>query len=240
MSENDIQQIARFTREFVLTSLIPWMEKCVVEWNDAYSSSKRLPSRLFSSTRRLFGSGASTPPPPVHTPSTSTSSLPIRSLASNTSQTSFPGSGTLLQPPSHLRRLAEFATILGDYKLATSVWESLRKEGKGGSVSWVDSCLGAHCDAYILNLFRISFRYCFLHHLQCGRMQCRRSRAYILLPSSSPLRLNFKRSSMQSGGKLVSNPTIFSAMSSRVNVGLCGQQEMWASSDLIPIKNDID
>lgn len=31
------------------------------------------------------------------------------------------------------RRLAEFSTILGDVKLATSVWESLRKEGKGGS-----------------------------------------------------------------------------------------------------------
>ena len=33
------------------------------------------------------------------------------------------------------RRLAEFATILGDFKLAVNVWESLRKESKGGSVS---------------------------------------------------------------------------------------------------------
>ena len=32
------------------------------------------------------------------------------------------------------RRLAEFATILGDYKLAISVWETLRKEARGGSV----------------------------------------------------------------------------------------------------------
>lgn len=32
------------------------------------------------------------------------------------------------------RRLAEFATILGDYKLAISVWEALRKEARGGSV----------------------------------------------------------------------------------------------------------
>jgi hypothetical protein len=30
--------------------------------------------------------------------------------------------------------LAEFATILGDFKLAVTVWETLRKEGKGGSV----------------------------------------------------------------------------------------------------------
>jgi len=33
------------------------------------------------------------------------------------------------------RRLAEFATILGDIKLAISVWETLRKDNRGGSVS---------------------------------------------------------------------------------------------------------
>lgn len=38
-------------------------------------------------------------------------------------------------PPSQQRRLAEFATILGDLKLAITVWEALRKESKGGSVS---------------------------------------------------------------------------------------------------------
>ena len=37
------------------------------------------------------------------------------------------------------RRLAEFATILGDYKLAISVWETLRKDGRGGSVSYIVS-----------------------------------------------------------------------------------------------------
>lgn len=37
MSEQDIQQTARFTREFVTMSLVPWMEKCVVEWNEVVS-----------------------------------------------------------------------------------------------------------------------------------------------------------------------------------------------------------
>lgn len=37
-------------------------------------------------------------------------------------------------PPPQQRRLAEFATFLGDIKLAISVWEALRKEGRGGSV----------------------------------------------------------------------------------------------------------
>lgn len=130
LSEPDIQQVARFTREFVVMSLLPWMEKCVVEWNEAYSSSRRLPSRLFSSTRKLFGSSTQPTQYPTHASSPSVSSLQSRS------PTSQPASSTavLPTPPSQLRRLAEFATILGDYKLATGVWESLRKENKGGSV----------------------------------------------------------------------------------------------------------
>jgi hypothetical protein len=34
MAETDIQQTARFTREFVVMSLVPWMEKCALEWNE--------------------------------------------------------------------------------------------------------------------------------------------------------------------------------------------------------------
>ncbi|KAI8981263.1 ER-golgi trafficking TRAPP I complex 85 kDa subunit-domain-containing protein [Trametes punicea] len=140
LSQDDIQQIGRFVREFVTMSLVPWMEKCVVEWNENYSSSRRLPSRLFSSTRRLFGSSStvSSPATPTHGSSPSVSSVSSRfthgansSVSSITSVTSVStiGGGTVNQQ----RRLAEFATILGDYKLAISVWETLRKEGRGGS-----------------------------------------------------------------------------------------------------------
>ncbi|KAH7928488.1 hypothetical protein BV22DRAFT_1082749 [Leucogyrophana mollusca] len=133
MSEQDIQQTARFTREFVVMSLVPWMENRAMEWNEAYSSSRRLPSRLFSSTRRLFGSSSPAAQTPTHSSTPSTSSLPIRSHTYSASQTSMSGSVILAPPPSQQRRLAEFATILGDFKLAVGVWESLRKEGKGGS-----------------------------------------------------------------------------------------------------------
>ena len=34
MNEKDIQQTAKFTREFLVMSLIPWMEKCVLDWNE--------------------------------------------------------------------------------------------------------------------------------------------------------------------------------------------------------------
>ncbi|KAJ7630805.1 ER-golgi trafficking TRAPP I complex 85 kDa subunit-domain-containing protein [Roridomyces roridus] len=126
MGETDIQQTARFAREFLVMSLIPWMEKCVVEWNENFSSNRRLPSRLFSSTRRLFGS-PSPSPAPTHTSSASLS----RASSFATSPLVSAGSG--LPPPPQQRRLAEFATILGDFKLAVAVWEAMRKEGKGGS-----------------------------------------------------------------------------------------------------------
>ncbi|PPQ62964.1 hypothetical protein CVT24_006070 [Panaeolus cyanescens] len=124
MQEQDIQHTARFTREFVVMSVVPWMEKCVMEWNENFSSTRRLPSRLFSSTRRLFGSPS---PSPAPTPVPSTIGAPGRSNSMPVGTNGGPA------PPSQLRRLAEFATILGDYKLAVTVWEALRKDNKGGS-----------------------------------------------------------------------------------------------------------
>ncbi|KAK0478294.1 ER-golgi trafficking TRAPP I complex 85 kDa subunit-domain-containing protein [Armillaria novae-zelandiae] len=125
LGETDIQRTARFTREFLVMSLLPWMEKCVVEWNENFSSTRRLPSRLFSSTRRFFGS-PSPSPAPTHNLHHS-----VSSLRSNTFAGSIPSSGP--PPLPQQRRLAEFATIIGDYKLAVNVWEALRKEGQGGS-----------------------------------------------------------------------------------------------------------
>ncbi|KAF9527818.1 ER-golgi trafficking TRAPP I complex 85 kDa subunit-domain-containing protein [Crepidotus variabilis] len=140
MAENDIQQTARFAREFVVMSLVPWMEKCVLEWNENFSSTRRLPSRLFSSTRRLFGSPSTTPVAltPSGTPPTRTVTLPpmnggaggFGSVLPGGAGGNWTGGGG---PPSQQRRLAEFATILGDFKLAVMVWEALRKESKGGS-----------------------------------------------------------------------------------------------------------
>lgn len=77
---------------------------------------------MFSSTRRLFGSPSPSPTPVQM--SSSVVALPGRTSMTNDG----------LSPPSQLRRLAEFATVLGDCKLAVMVWEALRKESKGGSV----------------------------------------------------------------------------------------------------------
>lgn len=37
LTQDDIRQIGRFVREFVTMSLVPWMEKCVVDWNENVS-----------------------------------------------------------------------------------------------------------------------------------------------------------------------------------------------------------
>ena len=105
-----------------------------------FASTRRLPSRLFSSTRRLFGSGTASPAPP-HPPTSLVSPvMPATRSGSHSSISSISGGHP---PPSQQRRLAEFATILGDLKLAVSVWEALRKDGKGGSVGYTYVC-GKH------------------------------------------------------------------------------------------------
>ncbi|KAI0036617.1 ER-golgi trafficking TRAPP I complex 85 kDa subunit-domain-containing protein [Vararia minispora EC-137] len=129
LSDSDIQKIAKFVREMVTTSLTPWMEKCVMEWNENFSSTRRLPSRLFSSTRRLFGSSPASP-----VSGQSAAGVPIartHSLSGSTS--SGPGFPQWATTFPQQRRLAEFATILGDFKLAIPVWESARRESRGGS-----------------------------------------------------------------------------------------------------------
>ncbi|KAH7912583.1 ER-golgi trafficking TRAPP I complex 85 kDa subunit-domain-containing protein [Hygrophoropsis aurantiaca] len=144
MSEQDIQQTAKFTREFVVMSLIPWMEKCTIEWNEAVSSSLAISLETkwtyhvnFSIHQAdVFRHAYSRPRaafldlqpqrhrhPPIH----------HHPLRHHFPYSSISGSSVLTSPPSQQRRLAEFATILGDFKLAVGVWESLRKESKGGS-----------------------------------------------------------------------------------------------------------
>ncbi|CAE6378800.1 unnamed protein product [Rhizoctonia solani] len=111
LSDDDLQSISRFVREFATQSLIPWMERNVIEWNEAYVATRRLPSRFLSTTRRFFGtSGSSTPAP---------------------SSPSSPAPSTDTQQ----RRLAEFATFLGDLKLATAVFDTLRKETSNTSAA---------------------------------------------------------------------------------------------------------
>src|SRR6202040_3961427 len=42
MNERDIQKTAKFVREFVSMSLVPWMEKCVADWNENVTPSSQI------------------------------------------------------------------------------------------------------------------------------------------------------------------------------------------------------
>ena len=37
LTEPDVAQFSRFVREFVTMSLVPWMERCVLDWNETVS-----------------------------------------------------------------------------------------------------------------------------------------------------------------------------------------------------------
>ncbi|KAF8308866.1 hypothetical protein DL93DRAFT_2170750 [Clavulina sp. PMI_390] len=131
MSEGDAQNVSRFVREFTTMALVPALERCVGEWNEAFANTRRISTRLFGSTaRRLFGNSGSISSTPTPTSSASPSPAFGSSAPLPTSPRSPTSPSAALPTPSlppH-RRLAEFATLLGDYKLASAVFDVLRKE----------------------------------------------------------------------------------------------------------------
>lgn len=54
LTQEDIRQIGRFVREFVTMSLIPWMEKCVVEWNENVCQHSHIPFATFAEQVSVF------------------------------------------------------------------------------------------------------------------------------------------------------------------------------------------
>jgi hypothetical protein len=81
-------------------------------------------------------------PAPLHASTSSVSPILAATRSGSHSSISSISAGGH-PPPSQQRRLAEFAAILGDLKLAVSVWEALNKDGKGGSVGYTYEC-GKH------------------------------------------------------------------------------------------------
>jgi trafficking protein particle complex subunit 8 len=133
-SDQNLEEIRVFLREFVTMNLIPWMEKSVLDWSELVSHvydspasvrtfcfqfpARRITTRLLSSTRRFFGSSHGQP--------VSQSLIPSDGPGVTEKSSGLP---ITLQ-----RRLAEFATILGDHKVALVTWDALRKENHIGLV----------------------------------------------------------------------------------------------------------
>lgn len=99
-------------REMTQLSVIPWMERCIATWNDQVASRRRgLSGRFLSMSKRYFGNAGSRN-------STSASSNYDPVTASY-----LPSS-----PEAQMRKLADFAFMLRDWKLAHSVYDMLRTD----------------------------------------------------------------------------------------------------------------
>ncbi|TXT10913.1 hypothetical protein VHUM_01664 [Vanrija humicola] len=112
LSPEDIQRLIALVRELVVQSLVPWMEARVREWNEAYQSSKRgLTGRLFGAGRKLFGSRPQSP-------------APAGAGGYNSIKGYYPANSA----EALSRRLADFAFMLRDYRYASGVYDTLRRD----------------------------------------------------------------------------------------------------------------
>ncbi|KAF8463514.1 ER-golgi trafficking TRAPP I complex 85 kDa subunit-domain-containing protein [Kalaharituber pfeilii] len=109
LPESEITGIKTMVREMVAQSIIPFMERCVVTWNDQIASRRKgLSGRFLSMSKRYFGSSRSSG-------STSTSNYDAIS-----------GSYIPTSPEAQMRKLADYAFMLRDWKLAHSIYDLLR------------------------------------------------------------------------------------------------------------------
>ena len=119
--ESDVQALRAFVRELVAQSVVPHMESRIAIWNDQIASRRRgISGRIATFSKRWagFGSGAS---------SRNTSST---ALASNQSGNYEPLQGVYRYDTSEaqLHKMADYAQMLRDYKLAASTYELLRTD----------------------------------------------------------------------------------------------------------------
>lgn len=115
LSELDISKIRSFVRDFSAQSLIPFLERCVTLWNEQLAASRKgLTGRLFGAASRKFFSGGSVRgSSQAQVAAVSFSTLGYYPYSSMESQT---------------RRLADFAFMTRDYKLAAAMYDLGRRD----------------------------------------------------------------------------------------------------------------
>ncbi|KAF7724948.1 Trafficking protein particle complex 8 [Apophysomyces ossiformis] len=122
MMSEDVDAAKAMVRELVVQSLIPFMERNIQRWNEQVASARRgLTGRLFGAGRRLFGGAARTQSPQSLQTITATG-LNI-----------LPGANTLsiypyAAPEAQMRKLADFAFMIRDYKFAHAIYDTVRRD----------------------------------------------------------------------------------------------------------------
>ncbi|RGB32937.1 ER-golgi trafficking TRAPP I complex 85 kDa subunit-domain-containing protein [Rhizophagus diaphanus] len=122
LSEEDIVGIHTFIGELVRKSLIPYMERNIRQWNEQVASSRRgITGRLFSAGRRYFSTGPK--------------SITMNSQSAQSPYVSNPHNNNLVNPiyayntpEAQMRKLADYAFMLRDYKFAHSVYDTVKKD----------------------------------------------------------------------------------------------------------------
>ncbi|KAL6231131.1 hypothetical protein BDW75DRAFT_233876 [Aspergillus navahoensis] len=114
--DSDVMAIKGFIRELVAQSIVPFMENRVAVWNDQVASRRRgISGRFMSISRKWAGFGSS---------SRSSSGAGGTSGNYNVSQ----GFYHYDHSEAILRKMADFAFMLRDWKLAASTYELLRSD----------------------------------------------------------------------------------------------------------------
>ena len=112
ISPKDAEGVATFVREFALQSVIPYMEKNMAAWNETIAASRKgLTGRFFTASKRYFNSGAKAPAP-----------------SSSSGGGSGPMSYHYTSPEAQLRKLADYAFMLQDYRFAMSIYDTVKKD----------------------------------------------------------------------------------------------------------------
>ncbi|KAI9276284.1 ER-golgi trafficking TRAPP I complex 85 kDa subunit-domain-containing protein [Sporodiniella umbellata] len=121
MKSEDIDRLRTMTREFVVQSMIPFMERNIQQWNEQVASARRgLTGRLFGASRRLFGTSVRSSPQSVQTISASGPNVPY----GLSSITVYP----FAAPEAQMRKLADFAFMLRNYKFAYTIYDTVRRD----------------------------------------------------------------------------------------------------------------
>lgn len=120
--ETDSAAIKTFVREMVTQSVVPFMESRVTTWNDQVASRRRgISGRFMSLSKRWTGFGSTA----KGLSSSGLSGTATQSGNNYNSIQGFYGSDTA---EATMRRLADYAFMLRDWKLALSTYELLRTD----------------------------------------------------------------------------------------------------------------
>ncbi|KAF9584424.1 Trafficking protein particle complex 8 [Lunasporangiospora selenospora] len=111
LSNDDISGIASLLREMLAQVIIPNMERSIAHWNEQVAASRKGIAGRF---RRYFGTGSKNP-----------------ATAIQQSASAGPNGGLIYphaSPEAQMRKLADWAFMLRDYKFASSVYETVKKD----------------------------------------------------------------------------------------------------------------